>query len=209
MDVNLPIILLLEGFSYIVLFGLISLLRREGLSLRFAIEAIILTIVTSGLCALTGYSVHPVLFLVVIYLITMRVRLLVDLGNIFARQGRFAQAEGLYRLALKLWPDPTGYLIVQVNRGTAQLQQKRPDEATSTLTNVLQQAGQGSLGIKYEAAAHYNLGVAYLRQNMDARAIAEFNATIDTWPASEYARRAEVALERHRHKNPSSTSSES
>lgn len=205
---NLPVILLLEGFSYVVLFGLVSLLRREGLSIRFAIEAVVLTIVVSGFCALTGLSVHPVLFLVLLYLITMRVRILVDLGTIFARQARFPQAEGLYQLALRLWPDPTSRLIVQVNRGTTLVQQNKLDEATSTFTEVLQQAGQGYLGIKYEAAAHYNLGVAYLRQNMDARAIAEFNAAIDTFPASEYARRSEVALERLRHKNVSSTSKE-
>ncbi|MEW5870695.1 MAG: tetratricopeptide repeat protein [Chloroflexota bacterium] len=205
---NPPVILLIEGFAFIVLFGLISLLRREGLSMRFAIETVILTLAASGFCALTGYSFHPVLFLVLIYLITMRVRLLVDLGNIFAQRTRFAQAEGLYRLALRAWPDPSSRLIVQVNQSTACLQQNKLDEATSKLTEILQQAGQGYLGIKYEAAAHYNLGVAYLRQNMDARATAEFNAAIDTFPASEYARRAETALERQRRKNTSATSKE-
>jgi outer membrane protein assembly factor BamD (BamD/ComL family) len=52
------------------------------------------------------------------------------------------------------------------------------------------------------------MGVAYLRKNMDARASIAFNAVVDTWPASEYARRAEVALERNRRKHNPLTSKE-
>lgn len=203
---SLPIILLIEGFSFIVLFGVISLLKREGLSGRFAVEGGIFTLVVSGLTALTGIQTHPVLFLVLIYLLTIRVRILVDAGNIFAKRGQFEQADRLYHLAVKLWPDATNDLIIQVNQGTSLLQQKKLDEAIAIFTAVLQQAEQGYLGVKYEAATHYNLGVAYLRKNMDARASIAFNAAIDTWPASEYARRAEVALEKHRRANKSSTS---
>ncbi len=203
---SLPIILLIEGFSFIVLFGVISLLKREGLSSRFAVEGGIFTLVVSGLTALTGIQTHPVLFLVLIYLLTIRVRILVDAGNIFAKRGQFEQADRLYHLAVKLWPDATNDLIIQVNQGTSLLQQKKLDEAIAIFTAVLQQAEQGYLGVKYEAATHYNLGVAYLRKNMDARASIAFNAAIDTWPASEYARRAEVALEKHRRANKSSTS---
>lgn len=203
---SLPIILLIEGFSFIVLFGVISLLKREGLSSRFAVEGGIFTLVVSGLTALTGIQTHPVLFLVLIYLLTIRVRILVDAGNIFAKRGQFEQADRLYRLAAKLWPDATNDLIIQVNQGASLLQQKKLDEAIAIFTTVLQQAEQGYLGVKYEAATHYNLGVAYLRKNMDARASIAFNAAIDTWPASEYARRAEVALEKHRRINRPSTS---
>jgi len=203
---SLPIILLIEGFLFIVLFGVISLLKREGLSSRFAVEGGIFTLVVSGLTALTGIQTHPVLFLVLIYLLTIRVRILVDAGNIFAKRGQFEQADRLYHLAVKLWPDATNDLIIQVNQGTSLLQQKKLDEAIAIFTAVLQQAEQGYLGVKYEAATHYNLGVAYLRKNMDARASIAFNAAIDTWPASEYARRAEVALEKHRRANKSSTS---
>lgn len=205
---SLPIILLIEGFSFIVLFGVISLLKREGLSSRFAVEGGIFTLVVSGLTALTGIQTHPVLFLVLIYLLTIRVRILVDAGNIFAKRSQFEQADRLYHLAVKLWPDATNDLIIQVNQGTSLLQQKKLDEAIATFTAVLQQAEQGYLGVKYEAATHYNLGVAYLRKNMDARASIAFNAAIDTWPASEYARRAEVALEKQRRINKPSTSKE-
>ena len=70
-------------------------------------------------------------------------------------------------------------------------------------TEVLSQANQGYLGVKYEAAAHFNLGVAYLRNNNASMATVEFNAVLDTWPASLYARRAQEALERqHRKNNP-------
>lgn len=203
---SLPIILLIEGFSFIVLFGVISLLKREGLSSRFAVEGGIFTLVVSGLTALTGIQTHPVLFLVLIYLLTIRVRILVDAGNIFAKRGQFEQADRLYHLAAKLWPDATNDLIIQVNQGTSLLQQKKLDEAIAIFTTVLQQAEQGYLGVKYEAATHYNLGVAYLRKNMDARASIAFNEAIDTWPASEYARRAEVALDKHRRINRPSTS---
>jgi tetratricopeptide (TPR) repeat protein len=205
---SLPIILLLVGFSYIVLFGAVSLLKREGLSRRFAFEALIITLIVSGLTALTGIQPHPVLFLILLYLLTMRVRLLVDLGNIFARRGQFESADKLYNLAASLWPDATNRLILRVNQGTSLLQQKKLDEAIAIFNEILEQSGQGYLGIKYEAATHYNLGVAYLRKNMDARASIAFNAVIDTWPASEYARRAEVALEKHRRKNNPSTSKE-
>jgi tetratricopeptide (TPR) repeat protein len=205
---SLPIILLIEGFSYIVLFGAVSLLKREGLSIRYAIEGGIFTLIVSGLTALTGIQTHPVLFLILIYILTMRVRILVDLGNIFAKRGHFERADKLYNLADKLWPDATNRLILQVNLGTSLLQQKKLDEAIAIFDDVLKQAEHGYLGVKYEAATHYNLGVAYLRKNMDARASIAFNATVDTWPVSEYARRAEVALQKQRHKNNPSTSKE-
>jgi tetratricopeptide (TPR) repeat protein len=202
---SLSIILLIEGFSYIVLFGAVSLLKREGLSSRFAFESVIITMIVSGLTFLTGIQTHPVLFLVLIYLLTMRVRILVDLGTIFAKRTQFEQAEKLYNLASSLWPDATNGLILKVNQATSLLQQKKLDEAISIYNDVLKQAEQGYLGVKYEAATHYNLGVAYLRKNMDARASIAFNTVIDTWPVSEYARRAQIALEKHRREQYSTT----
>jgi len=203
-----PILLLLEGFSFVVLFGVVSLLKREGLSRRFAVEGGIFTILLSGLSALTSIQTHPVLFLVLIYLLTMRVRVLVDLGNVFARRAQFELADKLYDLAARLWPDTTNRLILEVNQGTSLLQQQKLDEAIAIFNGVLEQAGHGYLGVKYEAATYYNLGVAYLRKNKDASASIAFNAVIDTWPASMYAHRAEVALEKHRRKSNPSTSKE-
>jgi tetratricopeptide (TPR) repeat protein len=204
--VTLPVLLLLVGFAYIVLFGGLSLLRREGLSLRFALEAVVFTGLVSGLAALTGISIHPVFFLLGLYLVTMRVRLLVDIGTLFARRGRFSQAEQVYQLAAHLWPDLTGSLILQVNRATALLQSGKLDEAIGIFKETLDQKSSGFLGRKYEAAAYYNLGVAYLRKGMDGQATVAFNSAIDTLPASEYARSAARALEKQRRKNnPEST----
>jgi tetratricopeptide (TPR) repeat protein len=204
-DVNPPLLLLLEGLLFVVVFGALSLFRREGLSVQFAVEATAIAALAAGLTAFTPLAVNPILLLIVIYLVTMRVRLLVDLGTLFAQRGQMEWANRLYELALRLWPDQTGRLIVEVNRGAACLQRNALDEAITIFKGVLQKAGLGYLGVKYESAAHYNLGVAYRRKKMDAQATAEFNAVLDTWPASIYARRAEIALEqgRHKHKPPS------
>jgi tetratricopeptide (TPR) repeat protein len=199
--VNLPMFLLLEGLLFVVVFGALSLFRREGLSVQFAVETTAIAAVSAGLTAFTPFAVSPILLLIVIYLVTMRVRLLVDLGTFLARRGQFAQADRIYTLALRLWPDHAGRLIVEVNQGTACLQRNALDQAISIFKSVLEKAGQGYLGVKYESAAHYNLGVAYRRKNMEAQAIAEFNAVLDTWPASVYARRAEIALAQTRHKD--------
>ncbi|MFZ5910891.1 MAG: tetratricopeptide repeat protein [Chloroflexota bacterium] len=204
----LPIILLLEGFSFVVLFGLVSLLKREGLSRRFAIEAVILTLLVGGATFLGGVQTHPVLFLVILYLFTMRVRLLVDVGNIFATRAQFDLADKFYTLAANLWPDETNRLILKVNQATSLLQRQKLDEAIAAFREILEQAKTGYLGVKYEAAARYNLGVAYLRKNMGADATIAFNTVVDAWPASEYARRAEAAIERQRRKQPSMASKE-
>jgi len=204
--VSLPVLLLLEGLLYVVFFGALSLFRREGLSVQFAVEATVITFIASGLTAFTPLAVSPILLLIVIYLVTMRVRLLVDLGTVLAQRGQFARADRVFALALRLWPDQASRLIVQVNQGASRLQRNALDEAIAIFQDVLQKAGQGYLGVKYEAAAHYNLGVAYRRKKMEAQAIAEFNAVLDTWPTSVYARRAEMALEQSRRKEKPPTS---
>jgi tetratricopeptide (TPR) repeat protein len=199
--VSTSILFIFIGLAYIVLFGGLALLRREGLSTRLAIESLLITGLGSGLTALTGWEIHPVLFLLILYLITTRTRILVDLGSALAKSGRFSQAESLYQLAIRLWPDQIGKIIVKINQGTALLQQGHLDEAVQTFKNILEKSNQDYLGVKYEVATHYNLGVAYLRKNLDALATVEFNTVLDTWPASEFAHRASSALEQHRRKN--------
>ena len=197
---DLHIMIGLIGLLYILAFGGIGLLRREGLSIRFAVEAVIVTAIAVLLVVLVDIQIHPVLFLLVLYFITLRIRILVDLANIFARRGNYVQAEGIYNFAARLWPDTTNDLIIKVNNAILLLQKNQLDESISMFKDVLIQADNGYLGIKYEAASHFNLGVAYLRKGNDSMAIIEFNTTIDTWPASLYANRAETALERQRHK---------
>lgn len=198
---SLPALIILVGLAYIVLFGGLSLLRREGLSSRFAIEALVITFMVGGLTALTGIQIHPIMFLIVLYLITMRVRLLVDIANFFAQRSQFERANLFYNLAQRLWPDQTGHLVIQVNQGTALLQNDALDEAIAVFTDVLKNANQGYLGVKYEAATHYNLGIAYRRKDMEPQARLEFTAVLDTWPASQYAQRAEIALSKERKKS--------
>ncbi|MFU8774105.1 MAG: tetratricopeptide repeat protein, partial [Anaerolineales bacterium] len=176
---NPSIVILIVGFFYIVVFGGLTLLRREALSAQFAIEAGLFTLLVSGLSAWVGFSIHPGIFLLIVYLITMRARLLVDLANLFARRGDFHKADGFYQLARQLWPDNNSRLIVEINQGTASLQRGELDKAISIFKDILEQADQGYLSVKNEAAAHYNLGVAYLRKNMDTQATVEFNAVLD------------------------------
>ena len=201
--VSNAVLLLLVGCAYVVLVGGLSLLRREGLSLRLAVEAALIILLAIGLVVVTGLVIHPVLFLLFLYVVTMRVRILVDLGSAFARSKRFPQAEGLFKLASRLQPDQTGKLIIRVNQGTLLLQQGNLDEAIEVLRGVLEHSTRDYLGVKYEVAAHYNLGVAYLRKKLEAQATVEFNAVLEAWPASEFARRAASALEQHRRKSPS------
>lgn len=202
---SLHIMIGLIGLLYIVVFGGMALLRREGLSIRFAVESVCITAIAVIIVVLTPIQIHPVLFLLLLYLITLRVRLLVDLANSFARRGRYVQAERIYNFTSHLWPDQTSRLILNVNQATLLLQENKLDESITLFTDVLNQANQGSLGVKYEAAAHFNLGIAYLRQKNNSKATIEFNSTIDTWPASLYAQRAQQALERQRHKVSSLT----
>lgn len=190
----------LIGLLYIVIFGGLALFRREGLSTRFAVEAIIITAVFTILAFLTSIQIHPVIFLILLYVITMRVRILSDLGIIFARRGNYNQAQRIYNLASHIWPDQTGDLIIKVNLATLLLQNKQLNESISIFTEVLSEANMPFLGVKYEAAAHYNLGVAYLRNENHSKAMIEFNDVLETWPASLYARRASEAMERLRKK---------
>ncbi len=198
---SLPTLIILIGLAYVVLFGGLSLLRREGLSSRFAIEAMAITLLISGLAAFASLQIHPIFFLVILYLLTMRVRLLVDIGNFFAQRGQFDRANRIYLLAERAWPDQTGQLVVQVNRATALLQNGSLDQAILVFTEVLQKASHGYLGVKYEAASHYNLGVAYREKDMETQAKREFKAVLETWPASQYAHRAELALTKYRQNN--------
>ncbi len=193
----------LVGLFFILVFGGLSLFRREGLSTRFAIEALIITAIAVIIIAVFSIPIHPVIFFLVLYLITLRVRILVDLANYFARRGSFTQAESVYSLASHLGPDASSRLIVRVNRAIMLLQENKLDESISAFTEILSEANQGYLGVKYESATHFNLGVAYLRKSNISKAIMEFNATIDTWPASMYAHRAQQALNRQHQKDSS------
>ncbi len=191
-------LILLVGLLYIVLFGGLSLLRREGLSNRFAIESVVVTLIFAGLTFLFPQRINPILFLIVLYLVTMRVRILVDVAIFFARRGDFSTADRVYWLGGRIWPDATGKMIIAVNQGVMEISRNNLDKAILIIRNVLAAKENGHLGIKHEAAAHYNLGVAYLKKDMPLQATNEFRTVLDIWPASIYARQAEAALDKER-----------
>jgi hypothetical protein len=140
-----PVIILLVGLAYVVLFGGIGLLRREGLSLRFAIESICITAVFSGLAALTGAQVDPILFLIVLYLITMRVRILIDLGVMIARQGKTALAAELYALPVVYGLTPPA-VDPEVNQATLLLQEAKLNEIDRNVHRCTPTGGPGLSG---------------------------------------------------------------
>jgi tetratricopeptide (TPR) repeat protein len=175
-----------------------SVLRREGLSNQFAFEVLGITAAVEAGALLTDTTVNPILFLVVIYLLSMRARILVDFANLLSARGRQRDAIRLLQLALRLFPDQTTRLITLVNMGIVQLRRQNPESAQALLESVLEEAGHGSLGIKYEAACRYNLGLALQRQGNDVEAVRQFNEAADVLPNSVYSRAAEQALEKRR-----------
>jgi len=192
------LLLALVGLLYVLMFGGLRFLRQEGISARFAVEACAIITIVVGLVQLTGFVLNPAVFIVMLHVTTMRVRLLVDVSNMLARRGQLTMAARIYHLAARLWPDPASRLIVCMNQGVLALQSGRPDEAIAILRQVLAEAPAGYLGARHASACHYNLGVAYQKKGLDAQATLEFNAVLDTWPASEYARYARIALERRK-----------
>ncbi len=186
--------ILLVGLLYLLGFGALSFMRRQGLSTRFAIEG--LSIVAIGtVLALASVPIHPILFLIVIYLVTMRVRLLVDLGNWLASRGRYGQALDLGQFALRLGPDAVSRQIVLINRGVIQLHMQESETARLTLEKALANE-KVRPAAKYLAAGYYNLGLACQRTGRESEAIRRFNEAIDVLPTSIYAHAARQALKR-------------
>lgn len=187
------LLILLIGFLYILGFNLLSYLRHQGLSNRFILEGLLLT----GLGALLALAtpINPLLFLLLLYLLTMRVRLLVDLGNAVAARGNPERALQIYDLALRLGADPVARRVAQINQGVALLKLDRNEEACQILREVVTDTSV-RLGAKYQAAACYNLGLACRRTGKEAEAIQRFNEAIDALPGSVYAYGARQALKK-------------
>ena len=203
MNPHLP--LLLIALLYILVIGGLSALRREGFSLQFAIEVIVVAGLLVVFSLVTGQALHPIVFLIVIYLVTMRARLLVDLGNLLARRGYHNQATSMYNLALKSKPDGPSRQIVLLNQAVQHLKQSQLTQAIAMLEDLLADP-QSSLSPKHEAAARYNLAVGYRRQGNEAKAIVGFNKVIDVMPGSLYASGAQIALEKGKRQKETSDS---
>jgi len=186
------LLILLVGLLYLLGFGALSFMRRQGLSTRFAVEGLIVTAVGAAL-AFASVPIHPILFFVILYLVTMRVRLLVDLGNALTSRKRYDQALALYGFALRLGPDAVSRQIALINRGVTQLRMQEPEAAYITLEEVLADE-EARPGAKYLAAGYYNLGLACRRTGRETEAIHRFNEAIDALPTSIYAHGARQAL---------------
>ncbi|MFH1634053.1 MAG: tetratricopeptide repeat protein [Chloroflexota bacterium] len=186
------------GLLFIVVFGGLSFLRREGLSLQFALESLGVIAIIEAATLLTGIVINPIFFLMLIYLVSMRARLLVDLANLLSARGRQRDAVKLLQLALRLFPERNTRLIVLVSMGIIQLRRKNPESAQSLLESVLEEAADGGLSMKSESACYYNLGLALQRQGEEAKAIHHFNKAIDAFPTSIYGKAAGRALEQWR-----------
>lgn len=196
---NPHLLILSIGIFYILIFGGLSLLRREGLSTQFAVEAFSITAIVEAVAFLTNVAVDPLLFLVFLYILTMRGRLLVDLANILSSRGRQRDAIRLLRWTMRLLPDRTTRMVIQVNMGIVQLRRKNPASAQQLFEEVLREMEQGGgLGIKYEAACRYNLGQAYMQQGKEVEAVRQFNETTIIYPNSIYAKSAANILEGRR-----------
>jgi tetratricopeptide (TPR) repeat protein len=189
-----PVLIIFIGFIYVLMYGGMSYLRHEGLSLRFAVEGIFITLVFCLLAWVGVFNINPLIFIIILYMVTMRVRWLVDLASFFAKKGRFTVADQIFDIAFHSWPDKAGMAVIEINRGVSFIQQKKYDDAILVLKKVIRDDSPGNIGVKFESAAHYNLAVAYQRTGNDALSIIEFNVCLDIWPISEYARRASQAL---------------
>lgn len=194
---NPYLLILLEALLFILLFGGLPVLRKEGLSLQLAAEVLVVTALGIGASLLIGFRLDPVLFLIFLYLVVMRCRVLIDLGNLLTSRRRHQAALSVYRLAMQLGPDFPVRLLALISYSAVLVRIGALEEAVRILEGVLEKGGD-RLQPKHESACHYNLGVAYLRLGNESRAVREFNETIDAFPLSPYARYAQVALEKRR-----------
>lgn len=197
---NPTLLLVLTACLFILVFGGLSLLRREGLSVQFALESATVTVVLVGGSWLLGLPLSPVVLLMVLYLVTMRSRLLADVANVLARRKRYVPAFRLYRLALAWWPDATSRLIVLVNRGAAEVHRRHIEAALGTLEDVLKPENLPRLGVRNEAAGRFNLGLAYEEKGEEAKAFEQYNEVVDLLPASVFAQAAKARLQRRKPK---------
>ncbi|NLF15191.1 MAG: hypothetical protein GX597_25660 [Anaerolineaceae bacterium] len=197
------LLLLLVACLFVLAFGVLGFMRREGLSVQFAVETAILTAILIGGSWLIGRPLNPFLFLIILYLVTMRSRLVVDVANTLVRRGRKEAAFRTYDLAMALRPDDASRLVVQTNRGAALLHEGQVDDAVAALEGVLSDSQRARLGIKYEAAAYYNLGYAYELKGEEALSVAQYNNAMEALPGSLYARAAQSALKRRKQQGPS------
>jgi tetratricopeptide (TPR) repeat protein len=182
----------LAGLLYIALFEALFYLRQQGISLQFTLEALLATAVGTAI-AFTIYPVNLAIFLAVLYLVTMRGRLLIDLANWFTRRRNYSKACAIFEAALRLFPDPVIQCSVLVNRGNTELAMLQAEAANRTLKEALSGV-KLKRGALYQAAGYYNLGIACRRTGRHKEAAKCFLDAKSAMPNSIYAYAAERAL---------------
>ncbi len=187
------LVILVTGLVFILAFGGLGYIRGYGLSGQLAAEGLAITGFFAILVWATNYPLNPILFLIILYLSSMRVRLLLDAGNFFLNAGRIPTAISLYNLALKLWPDLPSRCIAKINLGVAKIRSGALQEAIAILEEVLEKHKE-TISFKHEAACLFNLGIAYRRAGLKDRAIQCLKEASDLFPDSLYGRRAKELL---------------
>ena len=191
--------LVLIGFLFILVFSALVLFRREGLSPQFVLESLIVIMTLVGGSWLLGYQLGPFPFLILLYAITMRSRLAIDLANMLLQRKRQDLALGMYGLALRWWPDTASRFRVLTNKGAAELYVGQVDQAIATLRGALETDPLPPFSQRYQAACRHTLGRALeLQGDMDG-ALAEFTRASHVMPRSVYGQAARAALQRHKH----------
>lgn len=187
------LVILVTGLVFILAFGGLGYLRGHGLSARLAIEGLTITALFTLLVWATNIPIHPIAFLIILYLVSMRARILLDAGNFFLNAGHIATAISLYKLALKIWPDSASRCIAWINIGVAKIRSGAIQEAIAVLEEVLEKHKE-NLGFRNEAACLFNLGLAYRRAGQKDKALYCLREAADLFPDSPYGRRARDLL---------------
>ena len=199
-DIDPHLLNLIVGISYVVIFGVMAILRREGISSQFLLEGLVLTCAVTAGGYLSGSHANPLLFLMFLYIVTMRSRLLVDLASFLSSRGRQRDAISTLQVSLRLWPDDSTRRIALVNMGIVQLRRENPESAKQLLEEALKEDARGGLSLRHQAAAHFNLGLAYRRIGQEGKAAHHFETATNIMPGSPYGKAAEKALKQRREK---------
>ncbi len=179
------------GLGYVAVFGLMFWLRREGFQLRFTIEGLVITLIGTVM-AFYGL-IGPILFVIAIYLLTMRSRVLEDAGNLLSDNGHFREALLLFEFGEKAWPDPIGKFLLAIDKGVTLLRMGSTEKAIDTMEHALQSAPP-EVPAKHLAACHYNLGIAYRNKGEKEISRMHFLRVLDIDPDSLYGIGARTGL---------------
>jgi tetratricopeptide (TPR) repeat protein len=192
------ILILIVGLSYTVVYGGMALLRREGVTSQFILETLVLTGLVAGGGYFTNSPANPILFLVFLYMLTSRSRLLVDLANMLSNRGRQRDSINILQVALRLFPDKPTRFIVLVNMGIVQLRRENPESARMLFETVIEESEDGGLGLRHQAACYYNLGLAFQQLGKGGQAVRYFKQATEVFPGSPYGKAAAKAIEERR-----------